>query len=208
MLAPPRQPSHDELEALIKEARARQLRRRLLGAAGVAIVSAAGLAVYALTISGGNQAATASGAPIGTPPLCRSSELSATAGLNGATGTMLGPVTLTNVGGSACSLPTGRPRVRILWHGKVLPARESGGTNFSPAPPLRVLTPHSKAAIFMGWSNWCGKPATGTVIRPTFQLRWADGLGVDAVDSPALTPPRCNAAGTAAVILVGAPVST
>jgi hypothetical protein len=37
-LAPPK-PSHDELEALIKEARQRQLRRRLLGAAGVAIAA-------------------------------------------------------------------------------------------------------------------------------------------------------------------------
>ena len=42
MIAPPRPPSHDELEALIKEARARQLRRRLLGAAGVAIAAALG----------------------------------------------------------------------------------------------------------------------------------------------------------------------
>ena len=48
MIAPPRPPSHDELEALIKEARARQLRRRLLGAAGVAIAAAFALGAYAL----------------------------------------------------------------------------------------------------------------------------------------------------------------
>src|SRR5262249_27889924 len=48
MIAPPRPPSHDELEALIKEARARQLRRRLLGAAGVAIAAAVALGAYAL----------------------------------------------------------------------------------------------------------------------------------------------------------------
>ena len=50
MIAPPRPPSHDELEALIKEARARQLRRRLLGTAGVAIGAALVLGAYALSI--------------------------------------------------------------------------------------------------------------------------------------------------------------
>jgi hypothetical protein len=203
MIAPPKPPAHDEPELLIKEARERQLRRRLLGAAGVAVVAALGLAVYAVTSDGGDQ--VVSGSPVGAPPLCHSSDLSTTAGLNGATGTMLGPVTLTNIGGSACSLPTGRPRVRIVWQGRVLPARETGGKNFAPAPPVHILAPHARAAIFIDWSNWCGKPGTGTVIRPTFQLRWADGLGVNAVDSPALTPPRCNAAGTEAAILVSAP---
>jgi hypothetical protein len=50
MIAPPRPPSHDELEALIKEARARQLRRRLLGAAGVAIAAALALSAYVLAV--------------------------------------------------------------------------------------------------------------------------------------------------------------
>jgi Protein of unknown function (DUF4232) len=205
MIAPPKPPAHDELGALIKEARERQLRRRLLGAAGVAIAAALGLAVYAVTLGGGNQAATASGSPIGAPPLCRSSEISANGGLNGATGTMLGPVTLTNTSGSACSLPTGQPRVRILWRGRVLPAQETGGKNFSPAPPVHVLAPHSKAAITMDWSNWCGKPGAGTLIRPTFQLRWADGLEVDAVNDPALTPPRCGSPSAGAAIAVSVP---
>jgi hypothetical protein len=48
MIAPPKPPSH-ELEALIKEARARQLRRRLLGAAGIAIAAALALSAYALS---------------------------------------------------------------------------------------------------------------------------------------------------------------
>ena len=205
MIAPPKPPSDDELEALIKEARARQLRRRLLGAAAVAIAAAIGLGAYALAIGGGSQAATTSGAPTGTPPLCRSSQLSATAGLNGAVGTMLGPVTLTNNGDSACSLPTGRPSVRILWRGRVLPARETDGTKLFRGPPARVLAPHSTAAITMDWSNWCGKPSEGTVIQPTFELRWTDGLGVDAPDHPALTPPRCGSPRGGSVIVVGVP---
>ena len=94
MLAQPRPPSPDELEALIKEARARQLRRRLLGAAGVAIAAAFGLSAYAITI-GGNPGdlvqSPASAGPV-TAPICRASQLSAEAGWQGATlvsGTLL-----------------------------------------------------------------------------------------------------------------------
>jgi hypothetical protein len=57
MIAPPRPPSHDELEALIKEARARQLRRRLLGAASIATAAAAGLGIYATLGSHANPSA-------------------------------------------------------------------------------------------------------------------------------------------------------
>jgi hypothetical protein len=74
--------------------------------------------------------------------------------------------------------------------------------------PVRVLAPGSKAAIFMAWSEWCGKPSAGT-IRPTFQLRWADGLGVDARNH-ALTPPRCDSPGSGtrgSTIAVSTPVT-
>jgi len=210
MLAPPKPPSHDELEALIKEARERQLRRRLLGAAAVAIAAAIGLGIYALVI-GGSAGDGASGTPsTAGAPLCRSSQLSATAGLNGAVGTMLGPVTLTNTSGGACSLPSGLPRVRILWQGRVLPAREVAGFRASGETPVPVLAPHSTATITMDWSNWCGKPSEGTVIRPIFQLRWADGLlGVDAPNH-AMTLPRCGTSGSGtrgSTIAVSRPVA-
>ncbi len=47
MIAPPKPPAQDELEALIKEARERQLQRRLLGAAAIAIGAAIALGIYA-----------------------------------------------------------------------------------------------------------------------------------------------------------------
>ena len=92
MIAPPKPPPHDDLEALIKEARERQLRRRLLGAAGVAIVAALGLGVYAIAIAGTQPATNIAHDeedPAGVP-LCRSGQLSASAGFQGATQTMLG----------------------------------------------------------------------------------------------------------------------
>jgi len=76
MIAPPRPPSRDDLEALIEEARARQLRRRLLGAAGVAIAAALGLSVYALTIGGQPAASTAQKGSSGVPFCCASGKAS------------------------------------------------------------------------------------------------------------------------------------
>jgi hypothetical protein len=71
VIAPPEPPSQDELEALIKEARARQLQRRLIGATFVAIATALSLGIYALLT--GSSHAKASGRPgVASPPLCRS----------------------------------------------------------------------------------------------------------------------------------------
>jgi len=193
MIAPPVRPSHDEIEALIKEARERQLRRRLLAAAGVATVAALGLSVYALVIGGGASSTTTGSPRAGAPPLCRAAQLSATAELNGAAfGTMEGGTILTNTAGSPCSLPSGRPRVDILWHGRVLPTRETTEPASGEPPPVRMLGPSSKAVIPLNWANWCGKPRQGTVsgFRPTFEVRFAGGLRIDAPGSVA-TPPFC-----------------
>src|ERR1700758_2425229 len=98
MIAPPKPPAHNELEALIKEARERQLRRRLLGAAGIARAAAVSLGVYAF-VTGGKvdritQEPTNAG-PAGAP-LCRPGQLSAFAGWQGATQSMLGGAGITN----------------------------------------------------------------------------------------------------------------
>src|SRR5215467_7324874 len=111
MIAPPKPPSHDELEALIKEARARQLRRRLLGAAGIAIAAALGLSIYAFLTGGspGNPSQPLVHGRRTTGPLCRASQISASAGLQGATESLAGGATITNTGGSSCSLTRLRP---------------------------------------------------------------------------------------------------
>lgn len=207
MIAPPRPPSDDDLQALIKEARERQLRRRLLGAAGVAFAAALGLSIYASVTgsSSGRPSGSSPGVRVGAP-LCRSSQLAATAdGLNGgAFGTMNGPATLTNVSGASCTLPTGRPRVHILWRGRILPTREAAEAADDPMPG--VLTPHSKAFIALSWSNWCGDPSEGTVsrIRPTFLLRFAGGLQVSAPGWVA-TLPGCLSPGKMSSISVSRP---
>src|SRR5436305_1032897 len=117
MLAPPRPPSHDDAEALIKEARERQLRRRLLRAAGVVIAAALGLSAYAILSAGAQRPSTASGV--------RPSASTAPCGVAGGwrlkfgplwsepTGQHTAPIVVTRVGASACQL-SGYPAVALL----------------------------------------------------------------------------------------------
>ena len=202
MIAPPKPPAQDELELLIKEARERQLRRRLVGAAGVAIVAAVGLGVYALAVGDGDHASPTGRSAGAGAPLCRSSQLSSTAGLNGeAFGTMGGTVVLTNRSAVACSFPTGRPHVAILWRGRVLPTREAAQPTSGRTIP--VLGPHSGAAIDMDWSNGCGRVERGPLADPIFRLSWPSRLMVDVPNGVAVRP-RCNA-GRISMISVGRP---
>jgi hypothetical protein len=65
--SPPRPPSQDELDALIREARERQLRRRLLGAAAIVVTAAASLGIYAVFSEGSSHpTARASGSGLVT----------------------------------------------------------------------------------------------------------------------------------------------
>ena len=205
MIAPPRPPVHDELEALIKEARARQLRRRLLGAAAVAIVAASGLGVYAfVTGESGNRTTGDSPNAQGGAPRCRASQLSSSAGLNGAAfGTMDGTVILTNTSAGACSFPTGRPHVSVLWQGRVLSTHETG-MDESSGRSIPVLGPHSGAAIDMEWANWCGPLRVDkTASDPTFRLSWQGRLMIDVPNGVSVRP-LCLGRG-ASVISVGRP---
>jgi hypothetical protein len=193
MIAPPRPPSHDDLEALIKEARERQLRRRLLGAAVVAIVAALGLGAYAIAIAG-NQPATnaAQRGPAGLP-LCRSDQLSASAGFQGATQTMLGGVTIRNTSNDACSLPRRRPLVTINWRGKPVPTKERPMRTGPHWPQAHILAPDKTASVFFQWWS-CGGPGPKEAVQPTLLLRFGHGSAV-AARSGDVTPAFCSGLG-------------
>jgi hypothetical protein len=191
MIAPPKPPSHDELEALIKEARARQLRRRLLAAAGIALVAALGLAVYAIA-SGGNQLSrSAAQSRPASVPFCRSAQLSGSTGFQGATGTMLGFVTLRNEADVACSLPQKRPLMSISWRGKVIPTEEHAMLTGPPWPRAHELAPGQKASVFWQWLSCGGVGAPQVAVRPTLTLRFGHGLVVRARADES-TPPSCS----------------
>jgi len=188
MIAPPKPPTQDELEALIKEARARQLRRRLLGAAGIAIAAALGLGLYAL-LSGGTSGSTAGNSPSGSAgaPPCRSTQLKAQADFNhvGGRPSIFGGVMIYNTGRSSCSLPHQRPAALMSSsHGQV-PIREyrlPPMTNqLGGADPL--MARGAFAEVYVLWSNWCAKPATALT------LRFGHGVQVTA---PMHTQPSCT----------------
>jgi Protein of unknown function (DUF4232) len=149
MIAPPKPPpSHDELEALIKEARARQLRRRLFGAAGVAIAAASGLVVYAFAIGGTQPTNTASGGR----PLTAAAPCGVAAGWrlrldprgwSEPTGQHTAPVVLTRVGAQPCTLD-GYPTVTFLdARGRGLDFRYSHRGD-------EVVTSHSPRTVRVG----------------------------------------------------------
>jgi hypothetical protein len=164
MIAPPKPPVEDDLEALMKEARARQLRRRLLGAAGVAIAAALALAIYAVTLGSGSSQSVRS-APLGSDgvPLCRSSQISLSypmlTGLieQGRTGLFV----MANKGGAACSLPLRPPTASVSLHDATLPVRQVAGRgivlgSWTPLRETHLLKPGGQAAISSYWQNWCG----------------------------------------------------
>ena len=209
MIAPPRPPSHQELEALIKEARARQLRRRLLGAAGVAIAAALGMSIYAFH-AGGNldrvARKPANAGHAGAPP-CRASQLSATAGWQGATQSMLGGAGITNTSTSVCSLPAAHPIVRITWQGHTLPVRERGPSPvFPPGNARRTLEPGATATIYLQWWNYCGRPVD-VKIPPVVYLRFGNRLIVRAPGSEQdWGVPFCTAPSGRSTLFVSGPL--
>jgi hypothetical protein len=172
MIAPPKPPTHDELEALIKEARARQLRRRLLGAAAVAIVAALGLGLYAF-LSASSPDSTTGNSPnrSANAPLCRSTQLSAQADFNHAGGQpgIFGGVMIYQKSSSNCSLPRRTPVALISSVSRQVAIRQFANTPFMRSLNDRTTVPliaHGAfAEVYLLWSNWCAKPATALTLR-------------------------------------------
>jgi hypothetical protein len=204
MLAPPKPPSHDDPEALIKEARARQLRRRLLVAAGLAVVAGIGLTVHALTVGDSGETSVRSGLPRGTAPLCRSSQLSVSAIWDGASGNLFNFFTITNKGAAPCSLPTGSPTVLLTRGGSQLKVDERHSDNQFPGKPVSSLAPGRRAIVHLDWWNWCGPRLTYAETTTTVTVQFAGGLRVTA---PHLVgQPPCITPGHPSVITVGSPM--
>jgi hypothetical protein len=202
MIAPPKPPTHDALEALIKEARARQLRRRLLGTAGIAVIAAVGLSVYALTAGWDAVRVTSRPSRPASVALCVSSHLSMRISGQASTQMVIGGAVLTNTSGSTCSLPPGRPFVRIKSQGRPMRVGEPGPGSFASGTSAHMLAPGAKAFVAMRWGNWCGPRASG---RPIFELRFEQGLMVAA---PGFFPPRCIDRAASSFLNVSRPLVT
>ncbi len=103
--------------------------------------------------------------PSGTPA-CAADQVDGSAIWQGATGNMVGPLTVTNVGTVPCRLEGPPALVQILSSGQgILPidyvahgSSDAGLT--APAGPV-LLRPGDRAAAFLAWSEWCGAPVSG-----------------------------------------------
>jgi len=121
----------------------------------------AGLAVVGAACSGGAPVA----AP-GPPPRCVAADLAAKGGWQGATGSMLGEVAISNVGRSACTLKGyadlqllgghGEPLTVVLYHAS---QDRSGGVSGPTVTDPHAVTiaagALNAAVVWLQWSNWC-----------------------------------------------------
>ena len=155
MIAPPKPPAHDELELLIKEARERQLRRRLLGAAAVAIAAAIGLGAYALAAGPTQRTDATSGArPRAAGGSCDAAggwRLKLSGLVSEPTGQHTAPLAVTRTGARPCTLD-GYPAIVLLdERGHRLGFRYShrGDEVVTSHPPRAVRVGGQGHAFFM-----------------------------------------------------------
>jgi len=166
MIAPPKPPTHDELEALIKEARARQLRRRLLGAAEIAIAAAIGLSVYSLFIGApGKTAIGGRGRPQAAAGCAAAGGWRLKLGPlpSEPTGQHTAPVVVNRLGSNPCTL-TGYPRIVLLGaNGDPLGFRYShrGDLVVSARPPRAVQVGAGGSAFLLLNKYRCDIRAVG-----------------------------------------------
>jgi hypothetical protein len=141
------------------------------------------------------------------PPLalpCRTSALRAQLALQGATGSLVGGVELTNAGRASCSL-VGWPQASLTgpgarsarWRVRRLAASpEPPDTLVDPPGSLRALARGKIARVALFWSNWCGTP-------PPLGLRLGLPGGTSVVVS-LRTAPRCDDAQAPSTLSVAA----
>ena len=201
---------------------ARRVHRRIAlnavgaGLAAAAIVVGAFAGVHALRGAGTPQpvppaASTSTGAtpkpsPSVTPP-CDSSSLRATLALQGAAGSRVGSISVTNTSPTQCTLEgtptialydaTGQPVTSGVTYSSSSPSWQ---VNASPTPrgwPTVTLDPNGSASVRIGWSNWCGQ---GT---PSWKMSTPDGGTIDIAGVNAVSTPPCNGPGMPSRIDVG-----
>jgi uncharacterized protein DUF4232 len=139
------------------------------------------------------------------PPLaapCLASALHARLFLQGATGSLVGGVTLLNAGTRPCAL-VGRPAVsfgapaaaRAKWRVKRLAASTAPPDVLADPPgSLRALRPGKSASVTVYWSNWCGPPPRA------LRLALASGTTIAIALARA---PRCDAPQAPSTVAVG-----
>lgn len=129
--------------------------------------------------------------PPGTPA-CTAGRLHATAGWQGATGSLAGWVRVTSREGVSCSL-RGYPAIQLLdQHNRALPT--TTGRHGRSQVTAVLVRPGAAATVAFVWSNWCGPNPGRLGLRVTLPGR---GTLVPAVEvgTPRVLTARCDAPG-------------
>jgi len=122
-------------------------------------------------------------------PACTARQLLVSGGLQGATQSLLGSLTLTNRTGRACALPVAPKRVSFVIGTQVLPTLTLRGLRGSQAPPgapTRVLPAHGLVVAGVQWRNWCGAPRGD--VRLSVELGISADVEVRGRIGPVTTP--------------------
>jgi hypothetical protein len=93
-------------------------------------------------------------------PSCASGQLTLAGGLQGATQSLLGTLTLVNRRDQACALPVAPSRVVLRIGKRVLRVKTArmSRTMEPPGLPTRRLGGHQGVSVGIQWRNWCGVP--------------------------------------------------
>jgi hypothetical protein len=141
---------------------------------------------------------------------CNSGQLRANGSLQGAAGSRVGAITLTNFSDKTCTLE-GTPEIQLL-DGNLQPittdvtfgsSPAGWEANGSPEPagwPVVTLAPGDSASVRIDWSNWCpdGRAA------PLWRVGIPGSGMVDVINGmDSETPPPCNGPGQPSMIGVG-----
>jgi hypothetical protein len=133
--------------------------------------------------------------PPAPPPAgpCRARDLEASLPnpWNGAGGSLVGGVGVSNISRHPCSL-LGKPAIRIPGgrvHVRSIPAYGDDPLNRHPLSSLRALAPGKTASLMLIWANWCGGPP------PRFFLVTLRGSR-STLRVPNADAPRCDQPGT------------
>jgi hypothetical protein len=182
-------------DPLIAEAKRRAHRRRYVLAL---VLLLAGAAAYSIFRGEGSPAPRQVASPVAR---CSVAALSVSVSFQGALQSEMGGFAITNTGEAACSLPTGVPRLAVIWHGRnLVVANHAEGRPGISWRLARRLAPGKTSYVFLRWFDGIGaacfkpSPAANKPFTPRLVLHFAHGFVLSATASN-LSVPNCGTTG-------------
>ncbi len=146
--------------------------------------------------------------PSSSAPVCTVGDIRATAALDGAAGSVVGSIGLTNFSDTTCALK-GRPVVTLFGSSghplpvtvvAVAPQWLADGSSPPPGWPVVRLRPGSAAAVRVRWSNACPQRSEPALWRVSLTT---DGQTLDVFGADGTPPPSCSGPTEPSILEVG-----